>query len=182
MRHRSLSLQRNFLVALTLAAVTSSGIRCGRAPAAGVELTGAPAQLSWQDLLGCWALYDSAGRRAEASLYWAPPVVQLDSSLPEDPRYRTRQGERQAHKLDSLHRRIETSRRFGGSVWWTDSLVDTVQMVFSNGFSGTRLKLGVPESRRALDTLHGRAIEFWDEGPTMTLAGSASAVRVSCER
>jgi hypothetical protein len=73
-------------------------------------------------------------------------------------------------------------RRFGGSVWWTDSLVDTVQMVFSNGFSGTRLKLGVAESRRALDTLRGRAIEFWDEGPTVTLAGSASAVRVSCER
>ena len=179
MRHRSPALQRTFLAALTLATVTLSVVRCSRPPAAGSEPRRVAAQVSWKDLLGCWALYDSAGRRAEASLYWAPPFVQLDSSLPRNPRHRG--PGRQAHKLDSLHRRIETSRSLEGSIWWTDSLVDTVQMVFSNGFSGTRFKLGVPKRRRVPDTLRGRAIEFWDEGPTMTLAGSASAVRVSCE-
>ena len=174
-------MQRTSLAVFTLTTLTLAALGCARPRPTTSQPGTVATSASWTELVGCWALYGSAGRSAQTSLYWSPSFTQLDSSPPADIRLRQVRGLRQAHKLDSLRRRIETSRRLGGSFWSTDSLVDTVQIWFSNGFSGTRLKLGVPKGRHAPDTLRGRAIEFWDEGPTMTLAGSASAVRVSCE-
>ena len=172
------------LATVTLALATLSFARCGRPRVPATDASRTAQQTSWAALVGCWALYDSAGHRANETLYWAPFVAHLDSSAPVGARA-LRPGDRPAYKLDSLGRRDTTRLTSAGrllSTWSTDSGVDTVRIAFNSGYSGTIFFLGVPKTVKS-DTLRGRALEFWDFGPPFTTPGGrASAVRVPCRR
>jgi hypothetical protein len=171
------------LATLSVAIVTLAFARCGRPRVSTRDAARTADRISWATLVGCWALYDSAGRRANETLYWAPFVARLDSAAPLGVRA-LRPRHHPAYKLDSLGRRDTTRLTSAGrllSTWSTDSLADTVRIAFNSGYSGTILILGIPKTAKRLDTLRGRALEFWDAGPAVTPAGGAHAVRVACK-
>jgi hypothetical protein len=121
----------------------------------------------FSSVVGCYALFDRAGRPAAGHLAWAPSLTRLD----------TAPGQR-AWKLDTAMRAeppaaAETETRY----WAVDSLADTIRITFHNGFTGTKFVLGF---RTGGDTLRGRAIEYGDAGPTDRDVGTASAIRIPC--
>ncbi|HSQ03518.1 MAG TPA: hypothetical protein VLN59_05765, partial [Burkholderiales bacterium] len=91
------------------------------------------------EALGCWVLYDSAGRRAQGSLYWAPAIAQLKSTR-DSSRWKFSPMSRDALRIDSLGRdlsAIDDPRKRGWGFWSADSLSDSIRIGFSSGFSGT---------------------------------------------
>lgn len=137
-------------------------------------------------VVGCWALFDADGRRAEGSLYRSPSIVRLDSAQNT---VATRDGPgtvRLVHRLDSLRRPMDAHslpprrmlRRF--SYWIADSLAQRIRIRFSSGLSGSQFVFALPDSTSTRDTLTGRATEHWDIPPYRNGRGQASAVRVAC--
>jgi hypothetical protein len=124
------------------------------------------------DMVGCYALYGEGGRRASQTLYFASDRVQLDSAA------RGRSGTWKATRLRADGGLPADGQ--GRSVYWAaDSLAaDTIHIMIHTGFSGSELILGVPAAQ--LDTLHGRALEHWDMGPSTNKAGRVTAIRVPC--
>ena len=117
-------------------------------------------------LVGCYAFFDRAGRPAMDSLYWAPATARLDSG----------------GRAVKLTPRFDPGRPApgpGAYGWSIGGLGDSLHVLFHNGFSGTEFVLGRTDRG---DTLRGRAREHWDFGPPYaTEAGSATAVRISCQ-
>src|SRR3954451_3351621 len=116
------------------------------------------------DVVGCYALFDRAGRPAADSLYWAPATARLDSG----------------GRAVKLTPRFDAGRPAGrpGAFRWSVGAGDSLHVTFHNGFSGTEFVLA-PASNG--DTLRGRAWEHWDEAPPFdTDAGAATAVRIGC--
>ena len=81
-------------------------------------------------------------------------------------------------RLDVQGRPLRDRGRVRGFMWWVDSLSDSLNLSFVNGFSGAVLILA---PRMGSDTLYGRIEEHWDFGPPfMTSQQSAFAVHVPC--
>ena len=118
-----------------------------------------------RQLVGCYALFDSSGRAAARTLYWAPALARLDSNgyavkLTPPP-----DAEPATHRALTYH-------------WRLTPTADSVEILFHTGLSGTRFRFAVPA--RA-DTLRGHARQLWDFGPPgETDGGPATAVRISC--
>jgi hypothetical protein len=135
------------------------------------------------DVLGCYALFGEDGRRVDTTYYNASPVVALDS-MP----WRMSDSVRMDDSLRGMWRRLfafdtlgdvsRTTRGMNPPDWSADSLSDTIRVSFVNGFSGAVFVLAAPPGH--VDTLRGRALEFWDYGPSETRRGSAYAIRVRC--
>ncbi|MBB4636888.1 hypothetical protein [Longimicrobium terrae] len=126
------------------------------------------------DMTGCYSLYDERGRPASESLYFAPPKVRLDPTpypVRGDSAWRLA-------KLDRDGRDDADPRSHRGTQYWAaDSLTDSIHVVFHTNFSGSELIL----SRRLDgDTLRGRAMEEWDNGPSTNQAGAVTAIRYPC--
>lgn len=138
-------------------------------------------------VVGCWALFDDDGRRAEARFYWSPSIVRLDSA-PNPVSARDGPGTvRRVHRLDSLRQPMDDERVQGRrelaemfSYWTADSLADQIRVRFSSGHSGSRFVFALPDSSSTGDTLTGRATEHWDIPPYRNDAGRAYAVRIAC--
>lgn len=138
-------------------------------------------------VVGCWALFDDDGRRAEGRFYWSPSIVRLDSAT--NP-VSARDGPgtvRRVHRLDSLRQPMDAKSVQGRrelaemfSYWTADSLADRIRVRFSSGHSGSRFVFALPESPSTRDTLTGRATELWDIPPYRNSRGRAYAVRVAC--
>jgi hypothetical protein len=136
-------------------------------------------------VLGCWALYDSAGAPAAKNLYWAASLARLDRDTLEGPYSGIPGAARVAVKLESTGQPFFASnvdRRHQTISWTADSLADTIRVMFSSGFSGTSFVFGIPKGDVRTDTLRGRAIEFFDVGPSESDAGRAHAIRVECAK
>lgn len=131
------------------------------------------APLAPHRLAGCYALYDEAGKPASRSLYFASDRVRLDTAALARP------GTWRATRLRASGGTLPDGEQ-GRSVYWAaDSLAaDTIHVHIHTGFSGSELILGVRPA--SPDTLHGRALEHWDLGPSTNNAGRATAVRVPC--
>lgn len=125
------------------------------------------------DLVGCYALYEQDGLPASRSLYFASDRIRLDSASWARP------NTWRATRLGA-NGRVARDDREGRSVYWAaDSLAaDTIRIMIHTGFSGSELILGT----RTLgpNTLHGRALEHWDLGPSTNEAGPVTAIRVAC--
>ena len=80
--------------------------------------------------------------------------------------------------LDTLGAPSRTTRGLMAPNWSADSLSDTIRVSFVNGFSGAVFVLAAPPGH--VDTLRGRALEFWDYGPSETRRGGAHAIRMQC--
>ena len=133
------------------------------------------------EAIGCWALYDAAGRRAAGSLYWAPAITRLASQKDSSNWSQAFPRTRDASRYDSTGRDLnprDDPRRRGWAYWSADSLTDSIRVGFSSGFSGTWFILALPKSQNS-DTIYGRAFEQWDYKP-VTPRGAASAIRVPC--
>lgn len=126
------------------------------------------------DMAGCYALFDKHGRPASKSLYFAPPMVRLDTTArPGDP-----SGWRLT-KLGPDGDPVTNESGLRGFQYWTvHTAPDSVQIHFHTGFSGTEMIL--PARGPAAETLRGRALEHWDMGPSTNDAGQVTAVRVRC--
>lgn len=138
-------------------------------------------------VVGCWALFDADGRRAEDRLYWSPSIARLDSAPNTASKHDGTGTVRVVHRLDSLRRPMGVERPGSRqelenvfSYWSVDSLDDRLRMRFSSGFSGTQFVFALPDSPSTGDTLTGRATEHWDVPPYRSGAGRAYAVRVAC--
>ena len=131
------------------------------------------------DIVGCYALFTETGQRVDSSFYNASPRIRLDSTLhPVFATHREFGALRLVKRLDVTGHHLDPAYppRLG-TVWWMDSLSDSVRISFSDGFSGAFLALAAPRGRR--DTLRGRIEEQWDyRDPTSH--GPAYAVRVAC--
>jgi len=136
------------------------------------EAAEAPLRLP-HDVVGCFALYDQSGLPASRSLYFASDRIRLDSAA------WVRPGTWKATRLGADGGMPGDGRR-GNSVYWAaDSLAaDTIHIMIHTGFSGSELILGVRPAPS--DTLHGRALEHWDMGPSTNEAGPVTAIRVPC--
>jgi hypothetical protein len=146
---------------------------CGEARQADAGRLAAADELP-HNLAGCYALYDADGRPASQSLHYASDKVRLDTAahpVRPDAWSVTRLGGDGGMPGDG---------RGSRSVYWAvDSLTaDTIRVMIHTGRSGSELILGVGPA--APDTLHGRALEHWDLGPSTDDAGRVMAVRVSC--
>ena len=142
-------------------------------------------------LLGCYSLRDKNGRPLDSTYYNSADIVRLDT-LPEPttpdefkarmtgdhlaPRFR---GPRYGRLVPLGERAGSVDLGLGGGLgWWQDSVTDSIQLSFVNGFSGTGLTLNAPEPLG--DTLRGRIVEHWDFGPGNIDRGAGSAIRVRC--
>jgi len=132
------------------------------------------------DLLGCYALFTGAGHRVDSNFYRASPNVRLDSTVyPVFVAHKEFGARRRLARLDANGRHIDPSFGQGplGPGWWVDSLVDSLRVSFSDGFSGAFVTVAVPPTHS--DTLRGRIEEDWDYREPTSL-GPAYAVRVAC--
>ena len=129
-------------------------------------------------LAGCYALFDHRGLPASDSLYYSPPKARLETA---DHAFR------RPHKLpawsllrlDSAGQPMaELDYELEYFFWGPTGSPDSVRVHFSNGFSGTEMEFAIPLTHP--DTLHGRAIVFWDFAPFETDQGSVTAVRIPC--
>lgn len=140
------------------------------------------------DVVGCWALFDAAGRPAERSLYWSPPIVRLDS-VPNDAGPGMTFGTvRRLERLDAHRRPIDADTARAGrlprdrfSYWFAELLAPRLRVRFSSGLSGTTFIFALPLWGAVGDTLRGRAVGHWDFRLLPTRHGRAHAVRVTCE-
>lgn len=142
-------------------------------------------------LLGCYSLRDKNGYPLDSTYHNSADMVRLDTfpqpTTPDEfkarmtgdhtpPQYRGRG----VGKLIPLGDRADKVRLgFGGELdWWQDSVTDSIQLSFVDGFSGTGLTLNAPEPLG--DTLRGRIVEPRDFGPGNVDRGAGSAIRVRC--
>ena len=134
-----------------------------------------------QDLVGCYALFTTTGKRVDSTFYNASPLVRLDSTRDQRLASAGVPGTyRLAARLDSSGRATTAKHEHSvGPIWWADSLSDSVRLSFSNGFSGAFFTLVAPNPPS--DTLRGWIEEDWDFGPP-TRHGPAYALRTSCVR
>ena len=158
---------------LVMLAVTA----CHRAPAEGRAWV--PRSALRRELVGCLALRDARGRAADSGYYGASPRVWLDTvpigSI--DPlagaAWLLRRLDAEGRPLDQAVPHPLFSPR-----WTADSLTDSVRLSFHDGFSGAVFILAAPAGA---DTLRGRAVEYWDVGPSKTNRGRVWALRIRCD-
>lgn len=141
------------------------------APALPVRLT-SPARLS-----GCYALYTVDGKSVDGRFYNASPLVRLDTQ--RIGRVTAPGVYRRLVRLDGAGNRLDAGepRESFGPLWARAEKGDSIEISFSDGFSGAALVLG---ASGVGDTLRGRIEEHWDLGPSTTSQGRAYAVRVPC--
>jgi hypothetical protein len=93
-------------------------------------------------------------------------------------------GIQRARRLDTAFRELDTERERrddGAATWTTDSLTDTVRLAFHTMFSGTSVRLALPQRTQAHDTLRGIAVSVFDFGSGEDEpARRVTAVRVPC--
>ena len=116
-------------------------------------------------VVGCYALFDSAGRSAAGRFYWAPATTRLEPGG-------------RAVKLTPERDSGNAVRTPGAYRWTVTPGGDSLRLVFHSGFSGTDFLLHLSQPG---DTLRGRALGNWDLGPRYgTDEGAAMAVRIAC--
>ena len=150
---------------------------CGSERPVGQPLSARPP--TPEGLAGCYALFDRGGRPASDSLYFAPSHVRLLTTEREPtPFSDSTVREWALTKLDGRRRPVREDGRAGWLYWGMRSAGDTVVMSFHTRYSGSRLFFEVPPG--PVDTLRGRAEEYFDIGASVSDAGAVTAVRVSC--
>ena len=135
-----------------------------------------------REALGCFFLLMADGRRASDTLYDVPIGVRLDSSaFPTTTSYTSPGVVRALQALDSAGRIVDTLNREITTLrfWSADSLTDSIRLELQVDMSGVTMALAVPKAQ-PVDTLHGRAMAFWDLGPSNEEAGIVMAVRTPC--
>ncbi|HEU4880689.1 MAG TPA: hypothetical protein VFT45_00550 [Longimicrobium sp.] len=142
---------------------------CG-APAAGPPPSGTA--VLPRDLAGCYELHRTK------SLYFAPPRLRLDSTAVSDAlRGFIRDSAWALARLDAEGRPIIDDRRQPILYWGKHPASDSVRIMIHTGYSGSELIIA---PRPGADTLHGRAMEHWDMGPSHNSAGTVALVRIPC--
>ena len=143
------------------------------------------------DLLGCYSLRDKRGHPLDSTFYNSTDLVRLDTlpapATPDESKTRTTgdhpapgyrgQGYGLMVPLGDRARQIRSGTD-GTFSWRLDSVTDTLELSFIDGFSGAKLRLDATPPLG--DTLRGRIAEHWDLGPSENDRGAASAIRVRC--
>ena len=128
------------------------------------------------DAIGCYSLFRADGRRIDTTYYNASPNVRLDSAVVAS--FDSLPGAyREMLAFDELWQPSRSTRGIQNATWSTDSLSDSLRLSFVNGFSGAQFVFLLAARS---DTVHGRASESWDIGPSVTDRGQAFAVRIAC--
>lgn len=162
---------------LTLALALALNGSCRTEPAVESNSTRDQAVFRLPDeLLGCYALYDSAGRPAAERLFMAPNGTRLDT-------LRTRNGRIGVAWRLGAHDETgggSDEGRGGGDPggWRADPQADTLRLVFNPGMGGTEFVLAFDGQA---DTLRGHALRHGDSGPPFIVnEGAVTAVRRPC--
>jgi len=138
-------------------------------------------------VVGCWALHDDGGARAEAAYFQSPSIMRLEAEPHASASFHGSGTVRRVERFDSLgapmdvdtaRPAVSRSRRF--TYWAADSTADRLRVRFSSGLSGTQFVFDLPRGGIPADTIRGRAISHWDFRRLNTDEGSMYAVRVSC--
>jgi hypothetical protein len=146
--------------------------------ACGVQRTNTPAprpratgMILARDAPRCYAI------RASASLYYAPPRIRLETTPVADiVRHMARDSAWELTRLDAQGGAIVEERR-QPILYWAAAPPDSIRIIISTGFSGSELIVG---AAGGADTLRGRAVEFWDVGPSENNAGPVTLAGVPC--
>ena len=135
------------------------------------------------ELMGCYAFsLHETPLRVYGKYYNASWLVRLDTTPRPWPSSRGRVP-RVLTPLDQspqLSQANKTRPNLIGPSWWTDSLVDTLRISFSDGLSGTGLTFVIPRST-PVDALTGFIANYRDYGPPFfTDSAFVKAVRKRC--
>lgn len=139
-----------------------------------VRLLGQPSPAA--TLLGCWTFELAGDSTAGRSTTLTPPLAELTEVVP-----RLGSGS-VVRRLDARGRWLDSSARMVLPTWEVLPDGDSIRVTFSLGFANSVYVLGWQRKSASgrVDTLEGRATEWFDYGPQLVPRGAARAIRRMC--
>ena len=127
-------------------------------------------------LPGCWVFALAGDSTAGRSPTLTPPLARLTGEA-------ARVGSGAVvRRLDARGRWLDSMERVVLSTWESTPDGDSIRVTFSRGFANSVYVLGWRrrDERERVDTLQGRAVEWFDYGPLLVPRGTARAIRSPC--